>query len=83
MNNYEGRPTDAAYARTNVLNRQLNEAVADFQNTANRQLPELNRQLAEKNLPPIQIISETNWQKANDASGGSPTPTALKTLRRF
>ncbi len=69
MNDYEGRPTDSQVARTDVLSRELEDVVREFTNLAGEQLPSLNNALAAKNLPPINMIAEPEWQKAQDNAG--------------
>ena len=56
-------------AREAALARELEDVIKQFQSLTNAQLPGINSALAAKNLPPIQVISEADWQKANNADG--------------
>jgi hypothetical protein len=74
VNGYEGKPTDSQVARTDVLRRELDDVIAEFQKLVEPQLSSLNRQLSAKKLQPVNLISEPDWQKAQDAAeGGAPT----------
>jgi hypothetical protein len=70
VNSYEGRPTDSQTARADVLKRELDDVVKEFNDTTNKQLADVNKGLAGKGQKPISILSEPDWQKAN-SSGGS------------
>ncbi len=69
VNQYDGRPTDSQVARTEALQRELDDVVKQFNDTTNKQLGAVNKGLAGKNLPPIKILSEPDWQ-AQESSGG-------------
>ena len=76
VNNYNGRPTDAQVARTAVLERELDEVIQKFQTMTASQLPDINTELQSQKLPPIQVLSEADWQKQHQGSGqaqGKPT----------
>ena len=79
VNGYEGRPTDSQVARTDVLGRELEDVIGEFQKSVTPQLDSLNKQLTAKKLQPIRLIPEQEWQKAQDAAegGGSGSPTAM------
>jgi photosystem II stability/assembly factor-like uncharacterized protein len=70
VNGYDGKPTDEQVARTEVLRRELEDVIGEFQKLVTPQLPALNKQLTAKKLPPINIISEQDWQKAQNAAEG-------------
>jgi hypothetical protein len=70
VNGYDGKPTDEQVARTEVLRRELEDVIGEFQKLVTSQLPALNKQLTAKKLPPINIISEQDWQKAQNAAEG-------------
>jgi hypothetical protein len=72
VNGYDGRPTDEQTARTEVLRRELEDVIGEFQKLVSPQLSSLNQQLAAKKLQPIALITETDWQKAQSASEGGP-----------
>ena len=74
VNGYDGKPTDSQVARTEVLGRELEDVINEFQKLVTPQLAALNKQLSAKKLQPVQIIREADWQKAQDAAeGGAPT----------
>jgi hypothetical protein len=64
ISQYEGRPTDEQVARAEVLRRQLDDVVGELNALAAKQLPDINRQLQQKNLKPISVEAEEQWQKA-------------------
>jgi hypothetical protein len=78
VNGYEGKPTDSQVARTEALGRELEDVISEFQKVVTPQLSSLNQQLAAKKLQPVRLISEQDWQKAQDVSeGGAPSATTL------
>jgi hypothetical protein len=66
VNGYEGRPTDSQVARAEVLGRELEDVIHEFNDLANRALPDLNRELQAKKLPPIATIAEADWRKSHE-----------------
>jgi len=78
VNGYEGRPTDSQAERTEVLRRELEDVIGEFQKLVTPQLDSLNKQLTAKKLQPIRLIPEQEWQKAQDAvESGAATPSVL------
>ena len=79
VNGYEGRPTDSQVARTDVLGRELEDVIGEFQKLVTPQLDSLNKQLTAKKLQPIRLIPEQEWQKAQDAAegGGTAAPSTM------
>lgn len=67
---YEGRPTNEQIARGEVLSRELDDVIKEFTSLTTRQLPTLNKQLHSKKLDPINVISEQQWQAAQDKEAG-------------
>ncbi len=65
VNGYEGRPTDSQVARADVLSRELEDVIKQFADLTDLQLPGLNRELAAKNLDPLRVIPEAEWQAAH------------------
>ena len=70
---YDGRPTNAQVERTDVLARELEDVIQEFQKLTSEQLPGINRSLTQKKVAPIQVLSETDWQKAHQDGGPSRT----------
>jgi len=73
VNGYDGRPTDEQVARTEVLRRELEDVIGEFQKLVSPQLASLNQQLSTKKLQPIALITEADWLKAQSASEGGPS----------
>jgi hypothetical protein len=74
VNGYDGKPTDEQQARAQVLSRELEDVINEFQKLVTPQLASLNQELSRKKLQPIRLISEADWQKAQDAAeGGAPS----------
>ena len=64
ISQFEGRPTDEQFARAEVLRRQLDDVVGQLNTLIAKQLPEINRQLKQKNIKPLETQPEDAWQKA-------------------
>ena len=69
VTSYDGRPTDAQIARTDVLGRELEDVIKEFQTLTAGQLPAINSGLAKQKLDPIQVIPEADWQKQHPRGG--------------
>jgi hypothetical protein len=69
VNSYDGRPTDAQIARTDVLGRELEDVIKEFQKLSTDQLRGINAALGKQKLDPIQVIPETDWQKQHPRGG--------------
>ncbi len=63
VNGYAGPPTASQIDRTEVLGRELEDVIKKFQTQVAGQLPSINSALEQKKLEPIQVISESDWQK--------------------
>ena len=73
VSQFEGRPTDEQVARAEVLGRQLDDVVAEFNQVTADRLPGINVQLKDKKIAPIEALSEQEWQKTNaDSESASP-----------
>ncbi|MBV9103046.1 MAG: sialidase [Candidatus Eremiobacteraeota bacterium] len=84
VNQYEGRPTNEQVARAAALARQLDDVVRDFHSTTAAQLPSINAELKQKNLPPIVVISENEWRKQHLGSDGATVSgTTTESIDRF
>lgn len=72
VSQYDGRPTDEQVARASVLDRQLDDVVTEFHHLTEERLPGINAQLHAAKLKPIEVLSESDWQKngADDSSAG-------------
>jgi hypothetical protein len=63
VNGYEGRPTGSQINRMDVLTRQLDDAVAAFEQKMAKDAVALNAQLARKKLDPIVRLTPEEWEK--------------------
>jgi photosystem II stability/assembly factor-like uncharacterized protein len=66
VNGYDGRPTASQVARADVLNRELEDVIREFNQLAGQRLPAINGSLAGKRLEPIVVVSEPEWQKQSE-----------------
>jgi photosystem II stability/assembly factor-like uncharacterized protein len=80
VNGYDGRPTASQVARTEVLQRELEDVVHELGQLMSGQVAAANRSLAGKRLEPIHVLTEAEWQK-QDEGGGAPG-AAVVWLRR-
>jgi photosystem II stability/assembly factor-like uncharacterized protein len=71
--NYEGRPTDYQVARIDSLKKELEDVAAEFDALVAKDLPAVNKSLAQKKLEAIQPMNRKAWDAANsDSEGGAP-----------
>ena len=63
VNRYDGRPTDSQVARTEVLRRELEDVIQEFQKQIADELPSINSALEQKQLPALHVITEPEWQE--------------------
>jgi photosystem II stability/assembly factor-like uncharacterized protein len=78
ISQYEGRPTDEQIARAEVLRRQLDDVVGELNALAAKQLPAINPQLRQKNLQPIEVEGEEQWQKATGETASANAAMATR-----
>jgi photosystem II stability/assembly factor-like uncharacterized protein len=81
VNNYDGRPTDSQVARADVMERELNDVIKEFEGITDKSLPVINKGLAAKKLPAIKPISEADWQAAH--KDGAPAAAGGSAMSRF
>ncbi len=65
---YDGRPTASEAARTEVLARELEDVIKEFQGLTAAQLPGINRDLQQKKIGAIEVIPEAEWKKEHQGS---------------
>jgi hypothetical protein len=80
VTNYEGRPTYEQVARADVLSRELEDVIKEFQTLTSQQLPAINKLLQSKKLKPITVMTEQEWQAAQQQEAGG---SAAKSEGRF
>jgi hypothetical protein len=81
VSRWEGRPTDEQVARAEVMKRQLDDVVAEFNKLTQEQLPEINAQLEARKLKKIDVPSEEERQKTA-LEAGSARATAVAQQKR-
>ncbi|HZC66316.1 MAG TPA: sialidase, partial [Candidatus Dormibacteraeota bacterium] len=69
--NYDGRPTDYQVARIESLKKELGDVETEFDGLVAKELPAVNKSLAQKKLEAIQPLSRKAWDSANGDSGGA------------
>ena len=67
VNGYDGRPTTSQVARAEVLRRELEDVIREFEQLTAQHLPAINQGLAAQRLEPVRLITEPEWQKQNQA----------------
>ncbi|MEA2691908.1 MAG: hypothetical protein QOJ16_1295 [Acidobacteriota bacterium] len=72
INGYEGRPTKSQIDSAGVLNGELEKAEKDFAGIVDHDVAPLNRSLAGRKLPPIQVPSLEEWKKKDSGAEGKP-----------
>ena len=72
--NYEGRPTDYQSARIDSLKKELTDVSTEFDAFASKELPAINKSLAQKKLQAIHPVARAAWDAASsdEGSGGAP-----------
>lgn len=68
---YEGRPADYQVARIDSLKKELGDVEKEFDSLVDRDLPSVNKSLAQKKLEPVQQLTRKSWDVANGDSGGT------------
>jgi hypothetical protein len=82
VNGYYGPPTAPQLERTEVLGRELEDVIKKVQDQLVGQLPSLNAALEQKQLGPIQAISEADWQKQHQEAPPPPKAAGLQMRER-
>jgi photosystem II stability/assembly factor-like uncharacterized protein len=74
--NYEGRPTDYQSARIDSLKKELADVSTQFDAFASKELPAINKSLAQKKIEAIHPVARPAWDAANSdqgTGGGAPS----------
>jgi photosystem II stability/assembly factor-like uncharacterized protein len=75
LTSYEGRPAEYQLTRIDSLKKELGDVEAEFDAFLAKELPAVNKSLAQKKLPAIQPISRKDWDAANSTdSAGAAKP---------
>ena len=81
VNQFDGRPTDSQAARTEALGRELEDVIQEFEALTKQQLPTINAALQQKNLPPIRVLTQQEWDKQHqEESGGQVAATTMREI---
>src|SRR5262249_401917 len=76
---FDGKPTDSQVARTDALGRELEDVIQEFDALTKQQLPTINAALQQKNLPPIRVLTQQEWDKQHqEESGGQVAATGVR-----
>lgn len=70
VSGYEGKPTAEEVARTEALDRELGDVIAEYDQLTSSQLPAINSALGKKKLQPITPLSQQQWDKMHAEGGG-------------
>jgi hypothetical protein len=72
--NYEGRPTDYQSERIDSLKKELADVSTQFDAFASKELPAINKSLAQKKMEAIHALTRAAWDAASsdEGSGGAP-----------
>jgi len=80
---YEGRPADYQVARIDSLKKELGDVETEFDGLVAKELPSVNKSLAQKKLEPVQQLTRKTWQAANGGSGGTSATTSSTLQKGF
>jgi photosystem II stability/assembly factor-like uncharacterized protein len=74
IQNYEGRPTDYQTARIDSLKKELADVSSQFEAFVAKELPAINKSLAQKKFESIRPLARPAWEAANkdEGTGGAP-----------
>jgi photosystem II stability/assembly factor-like uncharacterized protein len=78
VSQFEGRPTAEQSARAEVLGKQLDEVIGEFDQLAQKELPGINRQLKGQRLKSIDVLNEQEWQKSAAENGSVNSSMAMQ-----
>ena len=82
VNNYEGRPSAMQVMRTEALEKELSDVWTEFQSLTSKELPAVNSTLKKKKLPPIQVLTEADFQKPASNTSAKETEAARNPFER-
>ena len=73
---YEGRPAQMQVDRTDAIVHEMADIDHDLYAWTSKELPGINAALEKKKLPPIKLMTRSEWDASNASeAGGSPTAT--------
>jgi hypothetical protein len=78
---YEGRPSQTQVDRASSIARELGDVRSDFDAWVAKELPGINSALGAKQLPAIEILSRTDWEKTSTRVGAKSDIGAAERLR--
>jgi photosystem II stability/assembly factor-like uncharacterized protein len=68
VNGYFGRPTETQRQQVGVLGKRLDEAAAQLEGIAAKELPAINSALGQKKLQPLASLTQEEWKKKQEES---------------
>ena len=68
---YDGKPTDSQVGRSDALGRELEDVIREFDALTKQQLPTINAALQQKNLPPIRVLTQQEWDRQHQEESGA------------
>jgi hypothetical protein len=78
INGYDGPPTASQVERTDVLGRELDDVVKEFNAFAAKDVAAANKALTAKKQQPIHVLTQEEWQKEREAQGGGSSAGAAR-----
>jgi photosystem II stability/assembly factor-like uncharacterized protein len=82
VNNYEGRPTRQLAERTDALGRELEDVITEFQQLTAKQLPAINSGLQKKKMPPLEPLTQPQWEKMHENDSGAQPGAMMRAWER-
>ena len=79
---YEGRPADYQVARIDSLKKELGDVETEFDSLVAKELPSVNKSLAQKKLEPVQQLTRKAWDAANGDSRGAAASSSAAFLQK-
>jgi uncharacterized protein YvpB len=60
---YEGKPSQTQVERTDALAKELADVAGEFDAWSAKDLSDVNKQLSEKKLEPVTMMTREQWEK--------------------
>jgi len=68
VNGYYGRPTETQRQQVGVLSKKVDDAAAQLDSLAGKELPGINSALRQKKLEPLAPLTQEEWKKKQEES---------------
>ncbi|MDD5543231.1 MAG: glycosyl hydrolase [Acidobacteriia bacterium] len=66
VNGFEGRPTQSQLDRMTALGKEFDSMAAEFEATAQKDLPSLNASLEKEKVPGVKVMTRAEWDKKQE-----------------